>query len=100
VVVTGEIFSTLADERINVEMISQGASEINISYDHFLELRNEGTSYAQLNFASFVVRGTDALSAMNCVHEQVLHIPTHSDEPGNSLIPGASSSNFGCLACC
>jgi hypothetical protein len=85
--VTGEIFSTLAGERINVEMISQGASEINISCG-LCPINPNLSWHAKLSYYSFVVRGTDALTAMNCVHEKVLRIPSHSDEPGNSLIPG------------
>lgn len=49
-----EIFSALASARVNIYLISQGASEINIS---------------------FVVRQEEALRAMRVVHGTVLRVP-------------------------
>lgn len=57
--IAGEIFSTLAGAKINIYLISQGASEINIS---------------------FVVKESDALLAMTVVHTTVLQIPAHSEQ--------------------
>ncbi|KAF6234072.1 hypothetical protein HO173_007902 [Letharia columbiana] len=64
--IAGEIFSTLAGAKINIYLISQGASEINIS---------------------FVVKESDALLAMNVVHTKVLQIPAHSEQE-NSFSKG------------
>jgi aspartate kinase len=49
--VSGRMFSTLANAGINIEMISQGASEINISC---------------------VIREDQAIYAMNVIHEELL----------------------------
>ncbi|ANB15519.1 aspartate kinase [Sugiyamaella lignohabitans] len=49
--IAGKMFSTLAEANINIEMISQGASEINISC---------------------VVDETDALKALNVLHQRLL----------------------------
>ena len=46
--ISGKMFSTLAREKVNIEMISQGASEINISC---------------------VILQSDAIHALRCVHE-------------------------------
>lgn len=56
--VAAEIFSALASARINIYLISQGASEINIS---------------------FVVRAQHALLAMEVVHTKVMRIPGHAE---------------------
>ncbi len=64
--IAGEIFSTLAGAKINIYLISQGASEINIS---------------------FVVKESDALLAMTVVHTTVLQIPAHSEQE-NSFSKG------------
>lgn len=64
--IAGEIFSTLAGAKINIYLISQGASEINIS---------------------FVVKENDALLAMAVVHSNVLQIPAHSEQE-NSFSKG------------
>ncbi|GAA6062537.1 hypothetical protein JCM10212_004303 [Sporobolomyces blumeae] len=50
--VAGKMFSTLAEGNINIEMISQGASEINISC---------------------VIEERDAVKALNLVHLKLLH---------------------------
>ncbi|KAL8292009.1 hypothetical protein RQP46_001475 [Phenoliferia psychrophenolica] len=49
--IAGKMFSTLAEGNINIEMISQGASEINISC---------------------VIDGRDAVKALNVVHHKLL----------------------------
>ncbi|BGP57035.1 hypothetical protein JCM8202_004527 [Rhodotorula sphaerocarpa] len=50
--VAGKMFSTLAEGNVNIEMISQGASEINISC---------------------VIEERDAVKALNLVHLKLLH---------------------------
>ncbi|KAL2818247.1 hypothetical protein BDW59DRAFT_165579 [Aspergillus cavernicola] len=54
-----EIFEALASAKINIYLISQGASEINIS---------------------FVVKAEDAIQAMNVIHARALQIPTHLEQ--------------------
>jgi aspartate kinase len=51
--IAGRMFSTLAQGNINMEMISQGASEINISC---------------------VIQGSDAVKALNLIHQSCLQI--------------------------
>ncbi|KAF8520926.1 aspartate kinase [Hysterangium stoloniferum] len=51
--IAGRMFSTLADGNINIEMISQGASEINISC---------------------VIESRDAAKALNLIHQSCLQI--------------------------
>jgi len=51
--IAGRMFSTLADGNINIEMISQGASEINISC---------------------VIETRDAIKALNLIHQSCLQI--------------------------
>lgn len=50
---SGRMFQTLAQGNVNIEMISQGASEINISC---------------------VIRGQDAVKALNLIHQSCLQI--------------------------
>ncbi|KAF2263651.1 aspartate kinase [Lojkania enalia] len=64
--VAGEIFSALANARVNIYLISQGASEINIC---------------------FVVKAQDALLASEVVHTNVMRIPSHTERE-NTLIKG------------
>ncbi|KAK5429330.1 Aspartokinase [Exophiala xenobiotica] len=64
--VAAEIFSALASARINIYLISQGASEINIS---------------------FVVRAQDTLLAMEVIHTKVMRVPGHAEKE-MSLIRG------------
>ncbi|KAF2788399.1 aspartate kinase [Melanomma pulvis-pyrius CBS 109.77] len=64
--IAGEIFNALASARVNIYLISQGASEINIS---------------------FVVKAQDALLATQVVHTNVMRIPLHSERE-NSFIRG------------
>lgn len=51
--IAGRMFSTLAEGKINIEMISQGASEINISC---------------------VIQARDANKALNLIHQSCLQI--------------------------
>jgi len=51
--IAGRMFSTLAEGNVNIEMISQGASEINISC---------------------VIDGRDAVKALNLIHQSCLQI--------------------------
>lgn len=51
--IAGRMFSTLAEGSVNIEMISQGASEINISC---------------------VIDGRDAMKALNLIHQSCLQI--------------------------
>lgn len=51
--ISGKMFSTLAQANVNIEMISQGASEINISC---------------------VIDEKMALSAMNAIHKHLLSV--------------------------
>ena len=50
---SGLFFTTLGEGNVNIEMISQGASEINISC---------------------VIKGKDAVKALNLVHQSCLQI--------------------------
>ncbi|KAF2670356.1 aspartate kinase [Microthyrium microscopicum] len=62
--VSSEIFDALAEAKINIYMISQGASEINISV---------------------VVRKDQALLATSVIHENVLKIPSKSEMENNFI---------------
>ena len=53
--IAGRMFSTLAEGKVNIEMISQGASEINISC---------------------VIDGRDGIKALNLIHQSCLQIGT------------------------
>ncbi|KAI5922191.1 aspartate kinase [Camillea tinctor] len=64
--VSNETLSALASAQINIHLISQGASEINIS---------------------LVVSADDAIAAMNAIHRDVLKIPTHREQE-DRFIPG------------
>ncbi|OLN97975.1 putative aspartokinase 1 [Colletotrichum chlorophyti] len=65
--ISAEILSALASAKINIFLVSQGASEINVS---------------------LVVRAEDAVLAMNMIHGKVLKIPTHWEQE-NNFIKGA-----------
>ncbi|KAK2049516.1 aspartate kinase [Colletotrichum somersetense] len=54
--ISAEIMSALASVKINIFMVSQGASEISVS---------------------LIVRAEDAVLALNVIHSKVLRIPTH-----------------------
>jgi aspartate kinase len=63
--IAGRMFTTLAQGNVNIEMISQGASEINISC---------------------VIDGRDALKALNLIHQSCLQIkPDGVQVRGSSL---------------
>lgn len=64
--VSGKMFNTLAEGNINIEMISQGANEINISC---------------------VVHQKNALKALNMIHYSVLE--------GGTKVPNLEAGNFG-----
>ena len=52
--IAGIMFTTLAKGNVNIEMISQGANEINISC---------------------VIQGKDAVKALNLIHQCCLQVP-------------------------
>ncbi|KAF6835565.1 aspartate kinase [Colletotrichum plurivorum] len=66
--ISAEILAALASAKINIFLVSQGASEINVS---------------------LVVRAEDAVLAMNVIHSKVLKIPTHWEQE-NNFIKGAT----------
>ncbi|KAM5349855.1 hypothetical protein ACJ41O_006360 [Fusarium nematophilum] len=66
--IASEILSSLAAAKINIYLISQGASEINVS---------------------LVVQADAAILAMNTIHSQVLKIPSHQEQE-NDFIKGAA----------
>ena len=66
--IAGRMFATLAQGNVNIEMISQGASEINISC---------------------VIDGRDAVKALNLIHQSCLQI-----KPEGAKGRGASSNLF------
>jgi aspartate kinase len=70
--VAGRMFTTLAQGNVNIEMISQGASEINISC---------------------VIQGRDAVKALNLIHQSCLQIkPEGARGRGTFLLPPAHCS--------
>ncbi|KAK1852819.1 aspartokinase [Colletotrichum chrysophilum] len=62
--ISAEIMSALAAAKINIFLVSQGASEINVS---------------------LVVRAEDSVLAMNVIHSKVLRIPTHWELENNFI---------------
>ncbi|KAI0024799.1 aspartate kinase [Xylariomycetidae sp. FL0641] len=64
--ISSETLTALASEHINIHLVSQGASEINISV---------------------VVHAKDAIAAMNAIHRDVLKIPTQKEQE-DRFIPG------------
>ena len=56
--IAGLMFTTLAEGNVNIEMISQGASEINISC---------------------VIEGRDAVKALNLIHQSCLEVSSGLD---------------------
>ncbi|KIY68036.1 aspartate kinase [Cylindrobasidium torrendii FP15055 ss-10] len=58
--IAGRMFSTLAQGGVNIEMISQGASEINISS---------------------VIEAKDSVKALNLIHQSCLNIPSAQQKP-------------------
>jgi len=69
--IAGRMFTTLAQGNVNIEMISQGASEINISC---------------------VIEARDAIKALNLIHQSCLQI-----KPEGSLGRGEYENNGFCL---
>ncbi|KAF7323633.1 hypothetical protein MKEN_00584000 [Mycena kentingensis (nom. inval.)] len=61
--IAGRMFTTLAQGKVNIEMISQGASEINISC---------------------VIDGRDAVKALNLIHQSCLQPPEAIAPPKSS----------------
>lgn len=71
--IAGRMFSSLAEGNVNLEMISQGASEINISC---------------------VIDGRDAAKALNLIHQSCLQI-----SPEGTKGRGAFSIDFIAVWC-
>jgi ACT domain len=71
------MFGALAEGNINIEMISQGASEINISC---------------------VIDGRDSIKALNLIHETCLHIRPEG-VPTKSMSTNISHLAFGAPIC-
>ena len=63
--IAGRMFTTLAQGNVNIEMISQGASEINISC---------------------VIRARDAVKALNLIHQSCLQIKPEGARGGGKYI--------------
>lgn len=70
--IAGRMFTTLGQGNVNIEMISQGANEINISC---------------------VIEGRDAVKALNLIHQSCLQIrPEGAKGRGACLASSASPS--------
>jgi aspartate kinase len=80
-----EIFSALAGAKVNIYLIGQSASEINISYVQD-QCSYKGKLHGLTN-QSLVLNAHDAQVAMEVVHEKVLGIPRH-EEKENALVTG------------
>lgn len=65
--VAGRMFTTLAQGNVNIEMISQGANEINISC---------------------VLDARDAIKALNLIHQSCLQIKPEGPKGRGSLLRG------------
>ncbi|WBW71366.1 aspartate kinase [Schizosaccharomyces osmophilus] len=63
--ISGRMFNTLAEAKINIEMISQGASEINISC---------------------VIDEKNAVKALNCIHRELLEPSTLPEVPSHASL--------------
>ncbi|KAK7438071.1 Aspartokinase [Stygiomarasmius scandens] len=63
--IAGLMFTTLGKGNVNIEMISQGASEINISC---------------------VIDGRDAVKALNLIHQSCLRVPAPYSEDGTKRV--------------
>ncbi|KAG5457437.1 MAG: hypothetical protein BJ554DRAFT_2552 [Olpidium bornovanus] len=68
----GRMFTTLAAAGINIEMISQGASEINISC---------------------VIEAAEATRALNAIHDSLLVVP--DVDAGKCGAPGSAAAENG-----
>ncbi|KAI8207376.1 putative aspartokinase [Colletotrichum sp. SAR 10_86] len=86
--ISAEIMSALAAAKINIFLVSQGASEINVS-----DLRPFLAAFRNVlqltENARLVVRAEDSVLAMNVIHSKVLRIPTHWEQE-NNFIKGAA----------
>ncbi|KAI8300838.1 putative aspartokinase [Colletotrichum sp. SAR11_240] len=86
--ISAEIMSALAAAKINIFLVSQGASEINVS-----DLRPFLAAFRDVlqltENARLVVRAEDSVLAMNVIHSKVLRIPTHWEQE-NNFIKGAA----------
>ncbi|KAI8309383.1 putative aspartokinase [Colletotrichum sp. SAR11_59] len=86
--ISAEIMSALAAAKINIFLVSQGASEINVS-----DLRPFLATFRDVlqltENARLVVRAEDSVLAMNVIHSKVLRIPTHWEQE-NNFIKGAA----------
>ena len=69
--IAGRMFTTLAQGNVNIEMISQGANEINISC---------------------VLDARDAIKALNLIHQSCLQIKPEGPKGRGSLLHGFSVS--------
>lgn len=80
--ISAEILSSLASAGVNIYLMSQGASEINISYDC--------AEHKEKHFADdsrIVINAKDAQVALSVIHEKVLGIPSH-EEKENAFAKG------------
>ena len=72
--IAGRMFTTLAQGNVNIEMISQGASEINISC---------------------VIEARDAVKALNLIHQSCLQIRPEGARGRGAFSAIASAVNLG-----
>lgn len=77
-----EILTSLASAGVNIYLMSQGASEINISYDCA-----EHKQKHRADDNRFVINAKDAQVALEVIHEKVLGIPSH-EEKENAFAKG------------
>ena len=63
--IAGKMFYLLAQDNINIEMINQGASEINISC---------------------VIEGRDAMKALNLIHQRCLQVEPEGPRGRGKLV--------------
>jgi aspartate kinase len=77
--IAGRMFTSLAKGNVNIEMISQGASEVNISC---------------------VIQGRDAVKALNLIHQSCLQIKVEESRgrggqsPTSALIDNHTDRSF------
>lgn len=72
----GLMFASLARAMINIEMISQGASEINISCGKSMTgFLGEEVRILRLICDDPVIENKDAIKALNVIHESCLSYP-------------------------
>ncbi|CAI0652476.1 unnamed protein product [Colletotrichum noveboracense] len=103
--ISAEIMSALAAAKINIFLVSQGASEINVSYVSLHVIHHSMALHSPRDLrpvlaafrdvlqltenARLVVRAEDSVLAMNVIHSKVLRIPTHWEQE-NNFIKGAA----------